>query len=152
MSCTWFRKFVTHEILVSFSLFTHIQTQSRSVSINCAHLHPQFGAPTPADTLKALQDEEEFGEIDVNLEEYKRRRDEARRSPYPSVIVEVQSTPPPEYSAPTKLSMGMDGSHGITSEDIASLERAFSMGVASKALYKGTSGDDYFYDALGDVS
>ena len=69
------------------------------VSINCAHLHPQYGMQTPEEQLTSMKHEEEEGEVDLNLQEYKKQRDEARRSPYPSVIVEVQSTPPPDFGA-----------------------------------------------------
>ena len=86
--------------LITFYTYpTHplLHKQHISVSINCAHLHPQYGMQTPEEQLAELKREEEEGEVDVNMQEYKKRRDEARRSPYPSVIVEVQSTPPPDF-------------------------------------------------------
>ena len=71
---------------------------SISVSVNCAHLHPQYGEQTPEQELQALQEEEE--DLDLNLRDYKERRMLARRSPYPSVVVEVRATPPPEFTPP----------------------------------------------------
>lgn len=132
------------------------------VSINCAHLHPQYGIPTPAEQLAQLKQEEEDGEVDVNLEKYKKRRDEARRSPYPSVIVEVMSTPPPDFGASHKAAMEaaeknmhimeegskkMDADNGVTSEDVKRLEALFGMSAAEKS----SSVDDTFYDALGEA-
>mmetsp|Transcript_13292 Transcript_13292/g.28846 ORF Transcript_13292/g.28846 Transcript_13292/m.28846 type:complete len:298 (+) Transcript_13292:143-1036(+) len=37
------------------------------VSINCAHLHPQYGIPTPAEQLAQLKDEGDEVDVDVNL-------------------------------------------------------------------------------------
>ena len=135
-----------------------------SVSINCAHLHPEYGVQTPEETLTAMKHEEEEGEVDVNLQEYKKRRDEARRSPYPSIIVEVQSTPTPDFGSraspssasaadvtasppPPFFAEASDGEKDtdVTSEDVRKLEALFGMSAAKK------SSDDTFYDALGEV-
>ena len=124
------------------------------VSINCAHLHPQYGMQTPEEQLAAMKHEEEEGEVDVNLQEYKKRRDEARRSPYPSVIVEVQSTPPPDFgaaaaeAAATEAKAAADEAKpddDVTSDDVKKLEALFGMSAATKKA------DDPFYDALGEV-
>ena len=69
--------------------------RGNSVSINCAHLHPKYGEKSPNEIVAEMTAEDFAGETDVNLIEYRNRRDEARRSPYPSVIVEVRATPPP---------------------------------------------------------
>uniref|UniRef100_A0A7S4EFH5 Uncharacterized protein n=2 Tax=Pseudo-nitzschia australis TaxID=44445 RepID=A0A7S4EFH5_9STRA len=70
------------------------------VSVNCAHLHPKYGEKTPEQELKEMQEEEEEGEIDLNLREYKKQRIVARRSPYPSVVIEVRSMTPPDFTPP----------------------------------------------------
>lgn len=70
------------------------------VSVNCAHLHPKYGEKTPEQELTELRAEDEEGEVDVNLEAYKKQRLLARRSPYPSVVIEVRSMAPPEYTPP----------------------------------------------------
>mmetsp|Transcript_13288 Transcript_13288/g.28834 ORF Transcript_13288/g.28834 Transcript_13288/m.28834 type:complete len:354 (+) Transcript_13288:1252-2313(+) len=153
-------------LIPSLSITYHI-----SVSINCAHLHPQYGIPTPAEQLAQLKDEED--EVDVNLEEYKKRRDEARRSPYPSVIVEVMSTPPPDFGSGARrvsadeameaavaaakenvhimegssTSKKVDADADVTSEDVKRLEALFGMSAADKS----SSVDDTFYDALGEA-
>ena len=116
---------------------------------------------TPEEQLAELKREEEKGEVDVNMQEYKKRRDEARRSPYPSVIVEVQSTPPPDFGTRrdeaammeaaaadmmgAKMSDNSDGD--VTSEDVKKLEALFGLSAAKKS----TKPDDPFYDALGEV-
>ena len=117
-----------------------------SVSINCAHLHPQYGELSPEEQLEAMKLEEEAGEVDLNLQAYKKRRNEARRSPYPSVIVEVMSTPPPEYTSPRMTYIREEGEEQITNEDIARLNALLSLNAAS------TKKDGDFYDALGEVS
>ena len=61
-------------------------------------MHPNFGAKTPEQELKELQEEEE--EVDVNLQQYKERRLLARRSPFPCVVVEVRAMPPPNFTPP----------------------------------------------------
>eukprot|EP00534_Pseudo-nitzschia_fraudulenta_P019324 CAMPEP_0201277738 /NCGR_PEP_ID=MMETSP0853-20130426/59725_1 /ASSEMBLY_ACC=CAM_ASM_000640 /TAXON_ID=183588 /ORGANISM="Pseudo-nitzschia fraudulenta, Strain WWA7" /LENGTH=541 /DNA_ID=CAMNT_0047585939 /DNA_START=1723 /DNA_END=3348 /DNA_ORIENTATION=+ len=73
---------------------------TKSVSVNCAHLHPKYGEKTPEQELTELRAEDEEGEVDVNLEAYKKQRLLARRSPYPSVVIEVRSMAPPEYTPP----------------------------------------------------
>ena len=125
------------------------------VAINCAHLHPQYGMQTPEEQLASMKHEEEEGEVDLNLQEYKKRRDEARRSPYPSLIVEVQSTPPPDFGAAKKAAEEevkavtaaeeSKPDDDVTSDDVKKLEALFGMSAATKKA------DDPFYDALGEV-
>lgn len=115
------------------------------VSINCAHLHPQYGELSPEEQLEAMKLEEEAGEVDLNLQAYKKRRNEARRSPYPSVIVEVMSTPPPEYTSPRMTYIREEGEEQITNEDIARLNALLNLNAAS------TKKDGDFYDALGEA-
>ena len=110
-------------------------------------------------------------EVDVNLQEYKKRRDEARRSPYPSIIVEVLSTPPADFGSQrlrsnveeqelsSAAAMRMQDENtaavrkdnvdsDVTSEDVKRLEALFAMIAATKTKI---SMDDPFYDALGEV-
>lgn len=133
-------------------MFIHFN--KHSVSINCAHLHPQYGTQTLEEQLGSMKQEEQAGEVDVNQQEYKKRRDEARRSPYPSVIVEVLSMPPPDFgqreaTAASALYAGAVDDDGIvvTSDDVRKLEALFSMSAATKK----SSSDDPFYDALGEA-
>ena len=102
-----------------------------SVSVNCAHLHPKFGEKTPEQELKELQEEEETGEIDLNLQAYKEQRLQARRAPYPSVVVEVRASPPPEFtppppSTPPKPDPLEEVDEEISPDFINSLESLFS--------------------------
>jgi len=130
------------------------------VSVNCAHLHPKFGEKTPEQQLKELQEEEEQGEVDLNLQEYKERRLLARRSPYPSVVVEVRSMAPPEFTPPPPTAPqtpqavedfdqdeapgdGKDKDESVDSEFIQQLEALFS-----KSSLQNEGGDG-FYDSIG---
>ena len=86
--------------------------------------------------------------MDVNLQEYKKRREEARRSPYPSVIVEVMSTPPPDFGARRdEAAMEAAARDAGMTDDVRRLEALFAMSAAKKS----SSVDDPFYDALGEV-
>ena len=118
------------------------------VSVNCAHLHPKFGERTPQQQLKDLKEEDDEGEIDLNLQEYKERRLQARRSPYPSVVVEVRSVPPPDFTPPPPSgpekpkSVEVDDSKvEINSEFVQQLEALFS----KSSLHK----DGGFYESIG---
>lgn len=119
-----------------------------SVSVNCAHLHPNFGAKTPEQELKELQEEEE--EVDVNLQQYKERRLMARRSPFPCVVVEVRAMPPPNFTPPPpskatspEPSADDEASQEPNSEIVQQLEMLFS-----KSSIDGKKSND-FYDSIG---
>jgi hypothetical protein len=134
------------------------------VSVNFAHLHPNYGEKTPEQELKELQEEEEEGEVDVNLQMYKKQRLLARRSPYPSVVIEVRSMAPPEYAPPPPSQPGsprsMDeidigegeaGSSGsaespkIDADFVNQLEALFS----KSSLESSTDKDGDFYESIG---
>lgn len=44
-----------------------------------------------------MEEEEEQGEVDVHLQEYAEKRLLARQSPFPTIVVEVRATPPPDW-------------------------------------------------------
>lgn len=82
--------FLTH-ILCTLSslsiLIPHALTNNDvSVSINCAHLHPQYGIQTPEEQLAELKREEEEGEVDVNMQEYKKNK-ETRHVGHPTLVL-----------------------------------------------------------------
>jgi len=116
------------------------------VSVNCAHLHPKFGEKTPEQRLKELQEEEENGEVDLNLQDYKKRRVLARRSPYPSVVVEIRAQPPPDFtppppSGPTSPDPVEETDEEISPDFINSLEALFSKSSLQK--------EGGFYESIG---
>lgn len=136
-----------------------VNSSRHSVSVNCAHLHPQFGEKSPEQQLKDLQEEDEQGEVDLNLLEYKERRLQARRSPYPSVVVEVRSMAPPEFTPPPPKAPQQpqaleddddnDAREGtsvdqfkIDAEFVQHLETLFSKSSVQKE-------GDGFYDSIG---
>jgi hypothetical protein len=116
-------------------------------------LHPKFGEKTVEQQLKELQEEEEQ-EVDLNLQEYIARRLQARQSPYPSVVVEVRSMPPPEFTPPppsgpeTPQAIEDDDTSAedepITSEFIQQLEALFS-----KSSLQKDGPDAGFYESIG---
>jgi len=131
------------------------------VSVNCAHLHPKYGEKTPEQELKELQEEENQGEVDVNLEMYKKQRLLARRSPYPSVVIEVRSMAPPEYTPPppteskapyfaddtTEEDSSTPGEDKIDADFVNKLEALFSKSSLDGHNAGNSEGD--FYDSIG---
>jgi hypothetical protein len=132
-----------------------------SVAINCAHLHPKFGEKTAEQRNLDLKDEAVSvdTEIDVNLEQYKKARQAARRSPYPTVVLEVRATPPPDFSQaplPSKQKSSTyigDGEEKITLADIQRLEALFGKSAVSDKSASATksSGDEDFWNAVGNT-
>ena len=124
------------------------------MSVNCAHLHPKFGEQTPEETLEEMKKEEEEGEIDLNLKAYKEKRLLARRSPYPTVVIEVRSTPPPDFSS-QPLKQDTRPEERVTSEDIQRLEALFGKSPTFDHPTKEKSykeEEDDFYNAIGKAS
>jgi len=131
------------------------------VSVNCAHLHPNYGEKTSKEIMEEMKKEEEEGEVDMHLKEYKERRLQARRSPYPTLVLEVRALPPPDFgeSTPPPPAEAMqqeeevDGK--VTSDDIKKLEALFGKSVAldhpasSKDQDEDDDDDDDFYARIG---
>ncbi|OEU12204.1 hypothetical protein FRACYDRAFT_244462 [Fragilariopsis cylindrus CCMP1102] len=133
------------------------------VSVNCAHLHPKYGYKTPEQELKDLKEEgDNDGDIDLNLQEYKKQRIIARRSPYPSVVIEVLAMAPPTYTAPSptgpvspksidgtniegKIAGGKDNDMKIDAEFVNQLEALFSR----SSLDDKSNKDGDFYESIG---
>jgi hypothetical protein len=75
---------------------------SWNVAIHCAHLHPTFGEePPPPATATTTIIEEAEAAADRPYAEYKRNRLAARRSPYPTMVMEIRVAPTLEYGTTT---------------------------------------------------
>ena len=130
-----------------------------SVSVNVAHLHPEFGKKTPEEELQELKEQEEAGEVDVNYLEYLERRNLARRSPYPTVVIEVRATPPPDFGQASPPPMAEAATQGasqgesdISSEDIMKLEQLFGKSAHLNHPTKHSTAkqeEEAFYSAIG---
>jgi hypothetical protein len=131
----------------------HSLTDSEwSVSVNCAHLHPDFGKKTAAETLQEMQEQEASGEaIDLVYEEYQAKKLLARQSPFPTIVIEVRSQSPPDFgdAPPQKPTSSASAEAAqddkVSSDDIQKLEALFG----KSAHIESKSGDDDFYDAIG---
>ena len=149
--------------MISHTVISALLSLLLSVSVNCAHLHPKYGEKTPEEQLQALKEEEEAGEVDLHLQEYKERRLQARRSPYPSVVVEVRAMAPPEFTAPqqqqppppVEASEPSDTDDDVDSDKIEvssdvinSLEALFAKSSLENEKEKGGSSSS-FYDSIG---
>jgi hypothetical protein len=104
--------------------------------------------------LQEIQEEEEAGEVDLNLQAYKEKRLLARRSPYPTIVVEVRSTPPPDFTPqPTATQPPPD--EKVTSDDIQRLEALFGKSATFDHPTKSKSPkeeENDFYNAIGKAS
>lgn len=132
-----------------------------SVSINGASLHPKYGNKTPQEMINDIEDG-----IDVNQMELEKRRNRARRSPYPTLIVETKSSPPVTDggqassrgggSAPS--AGGREDLHndleerGVLTDIVKKLESIFAKSAAIHKKAEINKGEDAFYKALGSVS
>jgi hypothetical protein len=112
-----------------------------SVSVNCAHMHPNFGT-LAQEELRQRNDPTSHDPVDIPHEAYKQNKILARQSPYPSLVLEVRAVPPPYFGEPTKESSS-------TTANVQQLEALFS-----KSAYTGTkaqtNSEDAFWDAVGD--
>ncbi len=126
--------------------------------MNCAHLHPKYGEKTPEQELRELQEEDETGEVDVNLEMYKKQRLIARRSPYPTVVIEVRSMAPPEYTPPPpsgpvspksvdEIDLEASEEEDIDADFVNQLEALFAKSSLDGSKKPTKDGD--FYEAIG---
>ncbi len=134
-----------------------------SVSINGASLHPCYGEKTPKEIIDELEEIEEDGMLDLNKVEGMRRRNQARRSPYPTLIIEVQASPPGENdindrkSPPQSASDDDDNDlsrRGVLNDIVLKLESIFAKSAAihKKNDIKEENSEDSFYKAIGRVS
>ena len=131
-----------------------------SVSVNCAHLHPTYGAKTPEEELQDLRTEEAAGEVDVNYLKFKEQRMMARRSPYPTVVLEVCARPPPDFGAAppppaaSSSSSSTEETSPVTSNDISKLEALFGksahMNHPTKHVTPKEEEED-FYSRIGNT-
>jgi hypothetical protein len=106
-----------------------------SVVLHCAHLHPSFGEGSDDDAA-----EEEATETD---QKYQRQRLAARRSPYPTLVLEVRAAPTPEPwqpAPPTSSSRAADAT--------SDMHRQLEALLGRSAHLKEESTRD-FWDALG---
>lgn len=143
-------------------------------SVSMSHLHPEFGKKTPQQILQdeINEDKNNDQEIDLNLVEYQKKKLLARRSPYPTIVVEVRSNPPIDFSSssssgsstssPSKKSN--DNDNAVTSNDLMKLEALFGKGASFEhpedenssmnlpMLDDDDDGDDDFYAKIGAVT
>lgn len=159
------RDYVTDVSLEKLEMDTNGNRIDRDwvVSISLASLHPDFGAKTMAEKVAKLESEEEAGEVDVNLEEYKKRRVLARQSPYPTLVLEVKALPPPEFDDPMQgssdSSTGPDvpgqseaeKAGGASKTDLKKLEALFGLSPATGRASTEEESEDSFYDSIGQV-
>lgn len=115
------------------------------VSVKFAHLHPMYGERTLEQELHEMKEEESKGEIDLNLQDYKRQRILARRSPYPSVVIELLAMAPPSYTPPPPTGPFLSDDIKIDSEVVQRLESLFSR----SSLDETNNLDGDFYESIG---
>ena len=108
-----------------------------------------------------MKKEDDEGEVDVNAEEYRHRRNEARQSPYPSLVLEVMASPPPDFNQAAPPPLTVKESQGevneISSEDIKKLEALFGQAATDHPVEEPKEAQDYdaeeeaFWNSFGKV-
>lgn len=129
------------------------------VNVNAASLHPKYGKKTAGDILAQMKIQDTVGEVDVNAEDRADRKDKARRSPYPSLVIEVKSTPPGQVDPTTgqteiryNENLVEDIQEKSASKDvIVKLEKLFAQSAQLRASEEPDN-EDAFYKAIGKVS
>jgi len=117
------------------------------VHISGACLHPSYGEQTAKDIMEQMEKEDKDGEIDLNKIEQLNRRNHARRSPYPTLIIEVQAsnpdadvtefpTPGPYNNVPMSDLDDDLSKRGVLEEIVRKLELIFAQSAAIDA-HKG---------------
>jgi hypothetical protein len=138
-----------------------------SVAVNCAHLHPQFGMKSVEQELQELKNKKEMQAEkepeDLDFQAYQEKRLLARRSPYPTIVIEVRASPyaPPDMyssSSPTQTDSSSSSSSAVddkkvTPETIQRLEALFGRSPHFRDQQpqppaKMVSRDQDFFDAL----
>ena len=126
-----------------------------SVSVNCAHLHPKYGQLSSKQELQQMKKDED--EVDLNYKEYMERRQLARRSPYPTIVIEVRATPPPDFTRSPPSSAALlqqqEESNVVTAKDIQKLEALFGKSAHMAHPSNEVSPEqeeDAFYRAIGE--
>jgi hypothetical protein len=123
-----------------------------SVSLNCAHMHPQFGQQTPEQVIEQMKQD---GEVDLHYEAYKEKSIQARRSPYPTIVIEVRAVPPPDFgqSPPPPAirrpeeqpTLSEDVDSPVSADDIRKLEALF--GKSARVVNENNN----WYDTIGET-
>jgi hypothetical protein len=115
---------------------------------------------TKEQQLREMIAEEQAGEVDLNLKAHKEKRLLARRSPYPTVCIEIRATPPPDFSEagppPSLLRQSSrdEADEGISAADVKKLEKLFGVSAALSHPTKNLTPEqeeDEFYNAIGSI-
>ena len=128
-----------------------------NVRINGACLHPKYGEKSPKELM------EEFEKMEQeNIEEEVQkmtRLNNARRSPYPTIIVEIQAAPPlseEEMKYQAKNNGDNDDDlerQGLLSEIVTKLESIFAKSAAlHKKMEEKKDSEEELFDSIGNVS
>lgn len=159
---------------LSFEKIDDDWSQDWITSVSLAHLHPEFGnymkdvSSTASSNIAGATKPETIQEgIDPATQKYMKQKMMARRSPYPSIVIEVKSTPPFMNNGNPKTdrmrgglskasSTRPDPNDSVSSEDVKKLETLFGMKAAFNTgddakpteKIKNTSEEDDLWDAL----
>ncbi len=111
---------------------------------------------TPKEMMEQV-DELEPKNIEKEIEK-KARMNNARRSPYPTVVIEIQAAPPSaeddmrEQIVPESGDDGDLESRGVLKEIVSKLESIFAKSAALHKKMDGKNRDDILFDSIGNVS
>lgn len=119
-----------------------------SIAVNGASLHPDYQTPKEILDQMELQGLLDTAENRQKLE----RRNRARKSPYPTLIIEVKAGPPSEDLSPNRNDKNNKVELvGALDDVVKRLESIYAMSAALHKRGKDNS-EDIFFNAIGTVS
>lgn len=116
-----------------------------SIVVNGASLHPDYA--TPKEIMDKMETE---GHLNDELRILLERKNNARQSPYPTLIIEVKGDPKGDDCEENTMIAARVGLVGALDDSVKKLESIFAMSAAMHNC-ENKSGD-LFYNAIGQVS
>ncbi len=112
---------------------------SNSIAVSGASLHPDYSYAS-AEEVSRMEKE---GDMTDKQKEILEKKNRARQSPYPTLIVEVKANPQPTHPPTRFEGDGMD-------DIVQKLESIYAMSAALHTKSENTK-EDIFYNAIGTV-
>lgn len=121
-----------------------------NVNINGACLHPKYGEKSPKEMM------EEFDNLEQKVieEEVEKmaRLNQARRSPYPTIIIEIQASPPLSEEEMKAQQVSKSENKDILEDIVLKLESIFAKSAVLHKKMEGKDDDYQLFDSIGNVA
>lgn len=117
------RDYVTDVSIEKRNDFEDGEAQDWITSVNLSHMHPSFED-------EVLQKHKQDTEVDEKYIEYLEKKQMARRSPFPTLVIEVRSSPPMETEEKPSSASVEEAESSVSNDDISKLESLFTKSAA----------------------